>query len=431
METPAKNELQGNSKETPFDKTVRGYIEMLISNIDHSQIDAKPMIPLGHGDPSSFSSFRPSPVLEDAVMKSIRSEKFNGYAHTSGIASARRAVGDYLSRDLPHSLSLSPEDIYITCGCNHAIQILVSVLSFPGANILLPTPGYPHYEVNCDSAGIAVRHYNLLPEKGWEIDLDSVEAEADENTVAIVVINPGNPCGTVFSSHHLLQIAETADKLGILVIADEVYHGLAFGNNPFVSMGVYSPIVPILTLGSLSKKWLVPGYRLGWIAVNDPKGILKKKKFTHNIAKYMSISANPATFIQASVSEIIEKTEEEFFNKTILTLRDCAQLCYTYLQEIDCITCPHKSDGSMFAMVKLNFSRLADISDDTDFCCKLAKEESVIILPGTAVGLSDWLRITFAVDLASLQDGLIKLKNFCRSHRKISGNQTDEDSYNP
>lgn len=92
METPAKNELQGNSKETPFDKTVRGYIEMLISNIDHSQIDAKPMIPLGHGDPSSFSSFRPSPVLEDAVMKSIRSEKFNGYAHTSGIASARRLI---------------------------------------------------------------------------------------------------------------------------------------------------------------------------------------------------------------------------------------------------------------------------------------------------------------------------------------------------
>lgn len=166
----------------------------------------------------------------------------------------------------------------MTCGCNHAIQILVSVLARPGANILLPTPGYPYYEVNCDSSGIEARHYTLHPEKGWEVDLGSVEAEADENTVAIVVINPGNPCGTVFSSDHLLEIAKTASKLGIFVISDEVYHGLAFGNKPFLSMGVYGTIVPIVTMGSLSKRWLVPGYRLGWIAVNDPKGILKESK---------------------------------------------------------------------------------------------------------------------------------------------------------
>lgn len=115
-----------------------------------------------------------------------------------------RAVADFLSRDLPNPLS--PDDIYITSGCNHAIKILVSVLSCPGANILLPAPGYPYYEVNCESTGIEVRHYNLQPEKGWEVDLASVEAQSDENTVAIVLINPGNPCGTVFSYDHLLKV---------------------------------------------------------------------------------------------------------------------------------------------------------------------------------------------------------------------------------
>lgn len=84
-------EFQGNlGVTTTFDKTVRGYIEMLMSKMDHSQTDEKPMIPLGHGDPSSFSCFQPSAVLEDAVVKSVRSRKFNGYVNASGMASAKR-----------------------------------------------------------------------------------------------------------------------------------------------------------------------------------------------------------------------------------------------------------------------------------------------------------------------------------------------------
>ncbi|KMZ60544.1 Aminotransferase family protein, partial [Zostera marina] len=275
----------------------------------------------------------------------------------------------------------------------------------------------PYYEVNCESTGIEVRHYNLQPEKGWEVDLASVEAQSDENTVAIVLINPGNPCGTVFSYDHLLKIAKIANKLGIFVISDEVYHGLAFRSKPFVPMGVFASIVPVLTLGSISKRWLVPGWRLGWIAVNDPNRVIRETKMSDTILKYMSTSPQPATFIQAAVSDIIEKTEEDFFHKTILTLRESADICYALIQEIDCIICPHNPEGSMFAMVKLDFSRLADISDDVDFCCKLAKEESVVILPGTAVGLSNWLRITFAIDLPSLEDGLVKLRNFCNRHK--------------
>ncbi|KAK1365474.1 hypothetical protein POM88_001692 [Heracleum sosnowskyi] len=98
---------------------------------------------------------------------------------------------------------------------------------------------------------IEVRHFNLLPENGWEVDLDSVEALADGNTVAIVIINPGNPCGNVFTHEHLKQVAETAKRLGILVIADEVYNHLCFGSKPFVPGGVFGPVTPVLTLGSL------------------------------------------------------------------------------------------------------------------------------------------------------------------------------------
>jgi len=150
------------------------------------------------------------------------------------------------------------------------------------------------------------RHFNLIPDRGWEADLESLEALADENTVAMVIINPSNPCGSVYSYDHLAkvslyisetnisydvfpvcyitqisndeneQIAETARKLGIIIIADEVYDHLVFGNKPFIPMGVFADIVTVITLGSISKRWLVPGWRLGWIATCNPNCVLEE-----------------------------------------------------------------------------------------------------------------------------------------------------------
>lgn len=285
-------------------------------------------------------------------------------------------------------------------------------------NILLPRPGFPYYESRCVYSGLEVRHFNLLPEQNWEVDLESVEALADANTAAMVIINPGNPCGNVFTYQHLAKVAETASKLGIMVISDEVYDHLTFGNNPFVPMGVFGKIVPILTLGSISKRWVVPGWRLGWIATSDPNGVLKETKIVNGILNFLNISTDPATFVQGAIPHILENTKEDFFNKILDVLKQTADICYDKIEEIKCITCPHKPEGSMFVMVKLNVSLLEDIYDDVDLCNKLAKEESVIITPGSALGMKNWLRITFAVDPCSLEDGLGRLKSFCQRHTK-------------
>nr|POE66784.1 putative aminotransferase tat2 [Quercus suber] len=251
-----------------------------------------------------------------------------------------RAIAEYLSRDLMYQLSA--DDVYLTVGCSQAIEIILSVLARPGANILLPKPGYPFYDVRAAFSHLQVRHYGLLSDQSWEIDLESVEALADENTVAIVIISPGNPCGNVFTYQHLEKVAEPAKKLGILVIADEVYHRIVFGSDPFVPMGEFGSIVPVVTLGSISKTWIVPGWRIGWIVTNEPSGILE------------NFGAN------------------------------------------------------------LNLSLLEDISDDMDFCFKLAKEESVIVLSGCVVGMKNWIRLIFAIDPASLEEGLSSYKFFRR-----------------
>ncbi|KAK3034998.1 hypothetical protein RJ639_033376 [Escallonia herrerae] len=448
----ATSEVQQET-ETPTNITIKGILGLLMSNIDGG--DKRRAISLGMGDPTAYSCFHTSAVVEDAVVDTLRSQKFNGYCPTSGLPQARTAIAGYLSRNLPYKLS--PDDVFVTAGCTQAIEVALSILARPGANILVPKPGFPIYELCAAFRHLEVRHFDLMPDKGWEVDLNAVEALADHNTVAMVIINPGNPCGNVYSYEHLRKIAESARKLKIPVIADEVYGHLAFGGKPFVPMGVFGSIAPVLTLGSLSKRWLVPGWRLGWLVTTDPNNAFKSPKVVERIKKYFDICGGPATFIQvfiefllwrkelrifcfffplnwapslaenivctkvelmcqAAVPRILEQTEEVFFRKTLSILKQSSDICCDRIKEIPCITCPHKPEGSMALMVKLNLSKLKDISDDIDFCFKLVKEESVIILPGLTVGLKNWLRITFAAEPSSLEEALGRVKSFCQRH---------------
>ncbi|KAJ3692311.1 hypothetical protein LUZ60_012661 [Juncus effusus] len=395
--------------------SIRGVLNKIFACVD-AHHGPKPLLPLGHGDPSVFPSFRTTLAAEDAIVDALRSGLHNNYAPTVGVNTARIAIADYLSKDLPYSLS--QDDVFVTSGCTQAIEVITTVLARPGANILLPRPGFPLYEARCAFSNLEVRHFDLVPEKGWEVDLDQVERISDGNTVAIVVINPSNPCGNVLTFEHMEKVANLARKLGIMIISDEVYDHLTFGNNPFIPMGVFGNITPILTLGSISKRWVVPGWRLGWIVTTDPKGILKKTKVVDSIKNFLDISTDPTTFIQGAIPHIIEKTGDEFFSKIICVLRETAEICYNEIKDIKCIYCPHKPEASMFVMVKLDVSNLEDITDDVDFCCKLAKEESVIVLPGSALQMKGWLRITFAVEPSSLELGLKRLKLFCKRHEK-------------
>ncbi|XP_052208078.1 probable aminotransferase TAT2 [Diospyros lotus] len=398
--------------QTPRNMTIKGILGLLMANVDAD--DKRRVISLGMGDPSAYSCFHTTAVAEQAVADTLSSQKFNGYAPTVGLPQTRTAIAEYLSCDLPYKLS--PDDAFVTAGCTQAIDVALTILARPGVNILLPRPGFPIYELCAAFRNLEVRHFDLIPEKGWEVDLDAVESLADSNTVAMVIINPGNPCGNVYTYQHLKKIAETAKRLKFIVIADEVYGHLAFGDNTFVPMGVFGSIVPILTLGSLSKRWIVPGWRLGWFVINDPCSTFKNPKVIERIKKYFDICGGPATFIQAAVPHILQQTEEVFFTKTINTLKQTADICCNKIKEIHCITCPHKPQGSMAVMVKLNLSLLKGISDDIDFCFKLAKEESVIILPGIAVGMENWVRITFAVDPSSLEEALGRVKCFYQRH---------------
>ncbi|CAN4117699.1 unnamed protein product [Withania somnifera] len=309
-----KNQLD---TETPNNITIKGILGLLMANTETT------LISLGMGDPTAYSCFHSPVIAHDAVVETLASHKFNGYCPTVGLLQTRKAIADYLSRDLPDKLCA--DDVYVTAGCTQAIETALSILARPGANILLPRPGFPIY-------------------------------------------------------------------------------ALCF----------FGAIAPVLTLGSLSKRWLVPGWRLGWLITNDPNGTFKNPKFVERIKKYCDICGAPATFIQAAVPRIIQQTEDVFFRKTVNLLKCTADICCEKIKEIPCISCLHKPDGSMAVMVKLNLSLLTDIRDYIDFCFKLAKEESVI-RTNLQIKRSAIL-ITFAVDPSSLEEALGRLKSFRQTH---------------
>uniref|UniRef100_A0A7N0RES4 Aminotransferase class I/classII large domain-containing protein n=1 Tax=Kalanchoe fedtschenkoi TaxID=63787 RepID=A0A7N0RES4_KALFE len=394
--------------------TIKGTVKLLMSVVEDEE--RKRVISLGMGDPTACSYFRAANQAEQAVVEALRSGELNGYAPTVGLASARRAIADYLARDLPYDLTA--DDVYITSGCTQAIDVALTMLTRSGANILLPRPGFPIYELTAGFRHLEVRHYDLVPERNWEADLEAVESLADQNTVGVVVINPGNPCGNVYSYQYLKNVAEMAKKLRVPVIADEVYGHLTFGSNPFVPMGTFGATAPILTLGSLSKRWIVPGWRLGWFVTMDPCGAFKQPKVVERIMKYCDTMGGPPTFLQAAVPNIIEQTNKAFHAKTLDQLELGANILYEVVNEIPGLHCPYKPQGAMAAMVKLDLSVLEDISNDMDFCFKLAKEENVIVVPGVALGLKGWLRFVFSIDPASLREALGRIKVFCCRHSK-------------
>lgn len=152
------------------------------------------------------------------------------------------------------------------------------MLANSGQNILIPKPGFPIYKTLTSVYGVAYKQYNLIASQNWSIDFDHLESLIDSETVAIVINNPSNPCGSVFSKDELLKILSVAERYCLPIIADEIYDKFVFDNinnnedecqTPFIALSSLTKTVPILTCGGISKTCLIPGLRLGWIIIND------------------------------------------------------------------------------------------------------------------------------------------------------------------
>ncbi|KAJ4912992.1 Cystine lyase CORI3 [Raphanus sativus] len=369
--------------------------------------------------PPNKKAIETSNSAEKAVVKVVLSGTGNAYAPSIGLPVAKSAVAEYLNRDLPKKLTA--DDVFMTVGCKRAIDLAVDILAKPKANVLLPRPGFPWDVVRSIYKKLEVRYYDFIPEQNFEIDFESVKKVTDKNTFAIFIINPHNPNGNTYSEAHLKQLAELAKELSIMVVSDEVFRWTVFGNNPFVPMGKFSSIVPVVTLGSLSKGWNVPGWRTGWLALHDLDGVFRNTKILEAANEFLQINAKPPTVIQAAMPDILERTPKHFFLERGSFLKHKVDIGYAKLKHIPGLTCYMKPEACTFLWTKLDISCFADIGDDQEFCSKLAMEENLVVLPGIAFRQPNWLRHSIDMETPTVEDAFERLKSFCERHSTKGG----------
>jgi alanine-synthesizing transaminase len=216
---------------------------------------------LNVGNPPAFG-FQPPAHLIEAVQRALKNGE-NGYGPSPGIPAAREAVAaEYTSRGWP----VSSDRVAITAGTSEGIELALSALVDPDGEVLVPMPTYPLYTAVLAKLGARAVFYPTDPSTAWAPDLDRLHQLVTPSTRAVVVIDPNNPTGASYSATVRRELIAFAERHGLTILADEVYGDIAY-EGPVAPLGTLDPDAPIISFSSLSKGYLAPGWRTGWLAV--------------------------------------------------------------------------------------------------------------------------------------------------------------------
>lgn len=387
----------------------RNPVREIALNITIPADHLKAPINLTFGDPSVYGDFPASPVATQILVEAIAEGKGNGYMPSVGTTEVRQALADYYSNSV---CRLTPNDVAIDFGGSGAVYHVVNSLLNPEDNYLIPSPGFPLYSTlsNCM---FQARTYNLKPDSQWEADLEHLESLIDSKTKLLVVINPSNPCGSVYSREHLTQIVQIAKRHHLPILADEVYEKITF-SKPFVSLSEFCEEVPIIVISCLSKRWLVPGWRVGWTLIYDKIGVMDD--FRLGFSRLKNALIHPTTFIVKSIPRILAEVPESFFEETVDKLRQKALHFFEKVNQIPGLK-SLMPEGSIYAVVLIDFAVLSDISTSLQFCETLSREQAVSFLPLEAFFSSGGFRVVICTSTDIIDEVAVRLAEFMHAHR--------------
>ncbi|XP_023682846.1 tyrosine aminotransferase [Paramormyrops kingsleyae] len=402
-----------NIRASEMSKNTLNPIRAIVDGMKITPNPEKPMIALSIGDPTVFGNLPTDDKVLQAMKDAIDSHKYNGYAPSVGYQKSREVVASFYS--CPEA-PLEAKDVILTSGCSQAIELAINVLCNPGQNILVPCPGFSLYKTLAVSLGIDVKHYNLLPERSWEIDLRHLERLIDEKTACIIVNNPSNPCGSVYSKEHLQDVLAVASRNCIPILADEIYGDMVFPEYTFHSMAPLSRDVPILSCGGLAKRWLVPGWRMGWILIQDRNQAFGPE-IREGLVRLSQRILGACTIVQGALESILNNTPQEFYHDTVSFLKSNSEICFSALSSIPGLT-PVRPSGAMYLMVGIEIENFPEFENDVEFTERLVTEQSVFCLPATAFEYPNYFRIVVTVPEDMMAEACGRIREFCQEHYK-------------
>jgi len=331
----------------------------------------KEMLYLNIGDPNIYD-FEPPKHLIEATYKAMLENK-NGYAPSSGIKEAVDAIEGEAGRKGITNV----HDIFVTTGASEAIDICLTALVNEGENVLTPTPGYPLYTAIESKLGMISNPYYLNEENGWLPDIDDIKSKVNDKTKAIILINPNNPTGSLYTQENLLQIIDLALENDLVIFADEIYDKLLFDDKEHVSIASLNKDVSCITFGGLSKNYMVPGFRIGWGIVSGRKDILADYISATNKILRARLSANHPE--QYGIKPSLEGEQSNLVRakKKLTKRRDITVEMLNAISGISCV----KPEGAFYAFPQLHMNQ-----PDNHFVAELIKETGVVVVPGSGFG---------------------------------------------
>lgn len=370
------------------------------------------ILKLNIGNPAPFGFAAPDEIIQDVIHMLPQSE---GYSDSKGIYSARKAVmQECQSRGIAN---VEINDIYLGNGVSELISVVTQALLNSGDEVLIPAPDYPLWTACVRLAGGKAVHYRCDEQSDWYPDIDDIRSKINSRTKAIVIINPNNPTGAVYSQDMLEQLIAVAREHNLVIFADEIYDKILYDDIQHVPLGRLATDVLCITFNGLSKSYRLAGFRSGWMIISGAKHPAHDYIEGINMLTSMRLCANvPAQHaIQTALGGY------QSINDLVMpTGRLCKQrdLAWQMLNDIPGVTCS-KPAGAIYMFPRLD-SKKFNLINDEQLVLDLVRQEKILLVHGTAFNWPepDHLRIVFLPRIDDLATAIERFGNFLGNYRQ-------------
>jgi len=371
------------------------------------------ILKLNIGNPAPFGYEAPDTILQDMIAALPTSQ---GYSESKGILPARRAVVSRYQEE-PGFPDLDVDDVYLGNGVSELIMLVQQALLDDGDEVLIPSPDYPLWTAATSLAGGTPVHYLCDEAADWAPDLEDIRSKITERTKAIVVINPNNPTGAVYSREVLEGLADIAREHSLLILADEIYDRILYDEARHTSIASVAPDLLVVTFNGLSKTYRVAGYRAGWLVISGPKshatGFLEGIELLASTRLCPNVPAQHAIQVAVSGRQSIE--DLILPGGRLLEQRDTA---WSMLNAMDGVSCV-KPQGALYVFPRLD-PEVHEIHDDMRLCLDLLEQEHILVVHGSGFNwpATDHLRIVTLPAQRDLTDALERMGNFLAGYHQ-------------
>ena len=377
--------------------------------LDHANLleeEGQRIIKLNIGNPGAFGLDAPDEIMHD-VIHNIRNAQ--GYCHSKGLFAARKAV---MQRAQTQGIEdVVVDDVIMGNGVSELIVMSMQALLNNGDEILIPSPDYPLWTAAVSMAGGTPQHYLCDEADDWQPDISDIESKITPQTKGIVVINPNNPTGAVYSENNLKQIVALAEKHNLVVFADEIYDRILYDEAQHVPLATLVKNVLCLTFNGLSKTYRLAGFRSGWVVISGAKQRAASYIEGLEMLASMRLCANvPAMLaVQTALGGYQSINDLILPGGRLLEQRDLAYDLITQIPGVSCV----KPKSAMYLFPKLD-PEVYPILDDQDLVLELLKQERVLLVQGSAFNTADkqHFRIVFLPDKDQLIAAIERLAAF-------------------